>query len=110
MKLRCAVLDDFQGVATTMADWSVIADEVEVVSFTEHFATEEELAAAIDDCEIVVTLRERVPFPSSLLARLPRLRLLIHRGRATRSSTTKRPRSVESSSAARQAPARHRSS
>lgn len=80
MKLRCAVLDDFQGVATSLADWPAVADQVEVVTFTEHFDTEDELGAAIEDCQIVVTLRERVPFPASLFARLPRLRLLIASG------------------------------
>ncbi|WP_432001842.1 D-2-hydroxyacid dehydrogenase family protein [Streptomyces sioyaensis] len=38
------------------------------------------MAAAIGDCEIVVAMRERTPFPASLLARLPRLRLLITSG------------------------------
>ncbi|MBA4860835.1 D-2-hydroxyacid dehydrogenase family protein [Streptomyces sp. PSKA54] len=80
MHLRCAVLDDFQSAATTVADWSPLADDVEVVTFTEHFATEEQLAAAIADFDIVVTLRERVPFPASLLSRLPRLKLLIASG------------------------------
>ncbi|MGW7413754.1 D-2-hydroxyacid dehydrogenase family protein [Streptomyces sp. NPDC054863] len=80
MKLRCAVLDDFQSAATTSADWTPVADEVEVVPFPEHFATEDELAAALADFDLVVTLRERVPFPATLLARLPRLRLLIASG------------------------------
>jgi phosphoglycerate dehydrogenase-like enzyme len=80
MKLRCAVLDDFQGVAMTMADWTPIAGAVEVVSFSEHFATEEELAVALADFDVVVTLRERVAFPASLIRRLPRLRLLIASG------------------------------
>ena len=39
MKLRCAVLDDFQGVAMTSADWTSVLDRVEVVCFTEPFAT-----------------------------------------------------------------------
>ncbi|MFG2356075.1 D-2-hydroxyacid dehydrogenase family protein [Streptomyces sp. NPDC048521] len=80
MRLRCAVLDDFQGVATGMADWSVIADEVEVVPLREHLGGEDALATALADYDIVVTLRERVPFPGSLIARLPRLRLLIASG------------------------------
>lgn len=80
MKLRCAVLDDFQSVATTVADWSSVADDVDVVSFTEHFASEDELAAALAGFDIVVTLRERVPFPGALIERLPRLRLLIASG------------------------------
>ncbi|MEU2926074.1 D-2-hydroxyacid dehydrogenase family protein [Streptomyces sp. NPDC007251] len=81
MRLRCAVLDDFQGVATAMADWSVLEDEVEVVALREHLDGEDALAAALADYDIVVTLRERVPFPGSLLARLPRLRLLVASGR-----------------------------
>ncbi|MDH2388494.1 D-2-hydroxyacid dehydrogenase family protein [Streptomyces sp. HNM0663] len=80
MSLRCAVVDDFQQVATTAADWSPLKDQVEVVSFPEHFATEDELAAFLADFDIVVTLRERVVFPASLLDRLPRLRLLIASG------------------------------
>ncbi|WP_327316935.1 D-2-hydroxyacid dehydrogenase family protein [Streptomyces sp. NBC_01235] len=84
MPFRCAVLDDFQNVATTFADWSVPAsasgEELEVVSFTEHFGDEDELASALADFDCVVTLRERVPFPASLLDRLPRLRLLIASG------------------------------
>lgn len=80
MKLRCAVLDDYQDVATSIADWAPVADAVEVVSFTGHFATEDELAAALLDFDIAVTLRERVPFPASLFARLPRLKLLVASG------------------------------
>ncbi|AKJ13105.1 2-hydroxyacid dehydrogenase [Streptomyces incarnatus] len=80
MRLRCAVLDDFQGVATELADWSVIEDEVEVVPLREHLDGEDALAAALADYDIVVTLRERVPFPGSLLGRLPRLKLLIASG------------------------------
>ncbi|MGW5663794.1 D-2-hydroxyacid dehydrogenase family protein [Streptomyces sp. NPDC003758] len=80
MRLRCAVLDDFQQIATTVADWSPIGDRVEVVSFAEHFDDEEALVTALAEFDIVVTLRERVPFPGSLFARLPRLRLLVASG------------------------------
>ncbi|MFJ6928872.1 D-2-hydroxyacid dehydrogenase family protein [Streptomyces nigra] len=70
MRLRCALLDDFQDVATGIVDWSPLADDVELVPFTTHFPDEDTLAAALADFDIVVTLRERVPFPASLLARL----------------------------------------
>lgn len=80
MQFRCAVLDDFQNVASTCADWSTLSDRVEVISFAEHFASEDELASALADFDFVVTLRERVPFPDSLLNRLPRLKLLIASG------------------------------
>ncbi|MFE0400334.1 D-2-hydroxyacid dehydrogenase family protein [Streptomyces nigra] len=80
MRLRCALLDDFQDVATGIVDWSPLADDVELVPFTTHFPDEDTLAAALADFDIVVTLRERVPFPASLLARLPRLKLLVASG------------------------------
>ncbi|MFJ7180051.1 D-2-hydroxyacid dehydrogenase family protein [Streptomyces massasporeus] len=80
MRLRCAVLDDFQQVATEVADWAVVADDVEVVSFGRHIEGEDDLAAALAGFDIVVTLRERVPFPGSLIARLPRLRLIVASG------------------------------
>ncbi|MEW1777508.1 D-2-hydroxyacid dehydrogenase family protein [Streptomyces sp. NPDC086777] len=80
MRLRCAVIDDFQGVGGEFGDWASLADRVEVVSLREHVADEDELAAVLADFDIVVTLRERVAFPGSLLGRLPRLRLLIASG------------------------------
>ncbi|MFE1194931.1 D-2-hydroxyacid dehydrogenase family protein [Streptomyces olivaceoviridis] len=80
MRLRCVVLDDFQGVATRSADWSVIEEQVEVVALREHLDGEDAVAAALAEYDIVVTLRERVPFPGSLIARLPRLKLLIASG------------------------------
>ncbi|MFJ9077380.1 D-2-hydroxyacid dehydrogenase family protein [Streptomyces sp. NPDC102278] len=78
--LRCAVLDDHQGVATASADWSTLADRVEVVTYPDHLDDEDRLAARLADFDIVVTLRERVRFPASLLDRLPRLALLVASG------------------------------
>ncbi|MEU5315705.1 D-2-hydroxyacid dehydrogenase family protein [Streptomyces sp. NPDC021056] len=80
MRLRCAVLDDFQRVATEIADWSPVTDDVEVVGFDTHIADEDALAEALAGFDIVVTLRERVPFPGSLISRLPRLKLLVASG------------------------------
>ncbi|MFF5209028.1 D-2-hydroxyacid dehydrogenase family protein [Streptosporangium sp. NPDC000396] len=76
LMLRCAVLDDYQGVALGLADWSA----VEVTSFREHFASQDDLVDAISGHEIVVIMRERTPFPAELFARLPKLRLLITSG------------------------------
>lgn len=80
MRLRCAVLDDYQGAATACADWSGLGDRVEVVALREHIEGEDAVAAALAGYDIVVTLRERVPFPGSLIARLPRLKLLVASG------------------------------
>ena len=77
--MRCIVLDDYQGVATTYADWSVL-DDVETTSIREHLPDENAVVAAVADADIVVLMRERTPFPARLLARLPRLRLLVTTG------------------------------
>jgi phosphoglycerate dehydrogenase-like enzyme len=80
-KARCAVLDDYQNVALKMADWSAIADRVDIHPFHEHLDGEDALVAAIGGCEILVVMRERTPLPASLLARLPRLQLIVTTGR-----------------------------
>ncbi|MFI6321695.1 D-2-hydroxyacid dehydrogenase family protein [Nonomuraea sp. NPDC050556] len=74
--LRCAILDDYQNVALALADWSA----VRATSFSRHFASEDALVEAIGDFEVVMMMRERTPFPASLFARLPNLRLLITSG------------------------------
>ena len=74
------MLDDYQGVALSMADWSPVADRVEVTAFTEHQADSEELVAALADVDIVVVMRERTPLPAPVFASLPRLRLVVTTG------------------------------
>ena len=80
MKLRCAVLDDYQGAALSVVDWSGLADTVAVTSFPQHFDTEDALVEAVGDCAIIVAMRERTPFTAQVLARLPELKLLVTSG------------------------------
>jgi phosphoglycerate dehydrogenase-like enzyme len=77
---RIAVLDDYQSVAATFADWSTVPAPLEVVEFHDHVADENALAARLEPFDIVVAMRERTPFPRSLLSRLPNLRLLVTTG------------------------------
>jgi phosphoglycerate dehydrogenase-like enzyme len=78
--LRIAVLDDFQSVSGEFADWSRLPEEAEVVAFADHLDDEDAVADRLTDFDVVVAMRERTPFPRSLLARLPRLRLLVTTG------------------------------
>lgn len=78
--LTCAILDDYQGVGPTMADWSGLTDRITLRDLRTTFATQDALVDAIGDCEIVVMMRERTPFPAELFARLPKLRLLLTSG------------------------------
>ncbi|MFH8619721.1 D-2-hydroxyacid dehydrogenase family protein [Streptomyces sp. NPDC017979] len=79
-RLRCAVLDDYQGIAGSLADWSRIADRVDTRFIGEHLGSHDDVVRAVGECEIVVVMRERTPFPAELLDRLPRLRLLVTSG------------------------------
>jgi phosphoglycerate dehydrogenase-like enzyme len=77
---QVAILDDYQGVALTMADWSVLDGRVTVDSFRDHLSDEDELAERLAAYDVVVCMRERTAIGRSLLERLPRLRLLITTG------------------------------
>jgi phosphoglycerate dehydrogenase-like enzyme len=75
---RVAILDDYQHVARRLADWDSLA--ADVVIFQDHVADEAGVAARLADFDVVVAMRERTPFPHTLLERLPRLRLLVTTG------------------------------
>jgi phosphoglycerate dehydrogenase-like enzyme len=77
---RVALLDDYQGVALGMADWKSLPTGTEVVVFKDHLADEDAVAARLADFDIIMALRERTPFPRSLLERLTKLKLLITAG------------------------------
>jgi phosphoglycerate dehydrogenase-like enzyme len=63
-----------------MADWRSLPAGVDVVPFRDHLAAEAAVAARLATFDAVVAMRERTPFPRSLLERLPRLRLLVTTG------------------------------
>ena len=78
---RIAVLDDYQSAAANFADWSLVPEPVDVVAFSDHVADEDALVERLAPFGVVVAMRERTPFPRSLLERLPNLRLLVTTGR-----------------------------
>jgi phosphoglycerate dehydrogenase-like enzyme len=82
---RVAVLDDWQGVARTSTDWSGLLSRAEVVFFEQAFQDEDDAARKLADFEIVLSMRERTPFPASLINRLPKLRMLGITGSQNRS-------------------------
>ncbi len=74
--MRLSILDDYQGVALEMADWSRLRGKVDIVVERKPFANEDEAARALAGSEIIAAMRERTPFPRSLVERLPNLKLL----------------------------------
>ncbi len=80
MLLRCAILDDYQNVALTLADWSKVKAEIEIKVFNEHLGSADEVIAALKGFAIVCAMRERTPFPRAVIEALPDLKLLITTG------------------------------
>ncbi len=78
MAHRCAILDDYQNVATKLADWSI--PDVEIKVFNEPFADQKAAVAAIKGFSIVCMMRERTPFLKPTLEQLPDLKLLLTSG------------------------------
>ncbi len=78
--MRVAILDDYQAVALTMADWSPLRGRAEVSVFTDHLTEEAALAERLALFEVLCVMRERTPLRRSLLERLPKLRLIASTG------------------------------
>lgn len=78
--MRCAIIDDYQDVGTRLADWGPVSRDVAVTVFRDHLHDEDAVAARLRPFEIVVIMRERTPFPRSLLDKLPALKLLVTSG------------------------------
>ena len=74
--MKIAILDDWQDVARTSADWSRLAARAELKFFTNAFQSEDEAAEKLADFDILLTMRERTAFPEILIRRLPKLRMI----------------------------------
>ena len=81
--VRIAVLDDWQGVAKSSADWSALDQRGSVEFFEQPFAGADELVKALAGFEIIIAMRERTRFSRALLERLPKLRMIALTGGRT---------------------------
>jgi len=78
--LKLAILDDYQGTAKDLGDWSSLPPGTNVQFFQDHIANEDKLVERLRDFDMVMGMRERTPFTRSILSRLPKLRLLMTTG------------------------------
>lgn len=74
------VLDDYQRVAESCADWHAGPYPLDVRFFHDHVDDEDELVRRHAPADALLLMRERTPVPASLIARLPRLRLIVTTG------------------------------
>ncbi|MEP6884225.1 MAG: D-2-hydroxyacid dehydrogenase family protein [Gammaproteobacteria bacterium] len=85
--VNIAVLDDYQGVALTLADWSPLESRATVVVFNDHLADTDALVERLLPFDVVCVMRERTPLRRAVIERLPRLKLI--------ASTAKRNASID---------------
>ena len=82
--MHVAILDDYQNTAMNSADWSSVTSQADIEIFNDHIHDEDAIAARLQDFEIICAMRERTPFPRSLIEKLPNLRLIISSGMRNR--------------------------
>jgi phosphoglycerate dehydrogenase-like enzyme len=75
-RVRIAVLDDYQNVALSLADWSALDERATVTVFNDHLANSDAVVERLQPFDIVCVMRERTPMTRAIIERLPKLRLI----------------------------------
>jgi phosphoglycerate dehydrogenase-like enzyme len=78
--MRLAILDDHEGVALELADWESLGPDIHIDVYRDNIKDENILADRLRPYQILVIMRERTPFPRSLIERLDKLKLLVTTG------------------------------
>jgi D-3-phosphoglycerate dehydrogenase / 2-oxoglutarate reductase len=76
--MRVSILDDYFDTLRTL-DCFAKLDEHDVTVWNDHVQDVDELAARLEDADVLVLIRERTQIQAPLLARLPHLRLISQR-------------------------------
>jgi phosphoglycerate dehydrogenase-like enzyme len=90
--MNVAVLDDYQGVALALADWSAVTARARVTVFKDHLDDPEALVERLAPFDVVCVMRERTPLRREVIERLPNLKLI--------ASTAMRNASIDAEAAA----------
>ena len=80
LPIKVAVLDDYQGVALSIVDWSSVSERANVTVFRDHLSDPDAVAERLAPFDVVCIMRERTPMPATLLERLPKLKLIASTG------------------------------
>ena len=78
--MKIAILDDYYLRARDYADWDS-ASFASIDFIDHHIANENDLVSALQSYDAVGVMRERTPFPKSLIDALPNLKLIVTSGK-----------------------------
>jgi phosphoglycerate dehydrogenase-like enzyme len=79
-RVRIAVLDDYQNVALSLADWSALDERATATVFNDHLANSDAVIERLQPFDIICVMRERTPMTRAIIERLPKLRLIASTG------------------------------
>lgn len=74
--MNIAVLDDYQEVALTLADWSRVAARARVTVFNDHLDDPDAVVRRLAPFDVICVMRERTPLRRNVIERLPKLKLI----------------------------------
>jgi phosphoglycerate dehydrogenase-like enzyme len=74
--MRIAILDDYQDIALSMADWSILGQGCSIDVFKRNLSVPDEAVELLRPYDVLCTMRERMAIPRSLIGQLPNLKLI----------------------------------
>src|ERR1700692_2634887 len=78
--LKIAILDDYQNVALSIADWSAVAKRADITVFNDHIDQTDALIERLLPFDVICVMRERTPLRRDIIERLPRLKFIASTG------------------------------
>src|SRR5258708_9193275 len=77
---QIAILDDYQNVSQSFADWSALKQKAHITVFNDHLSDEAALIDRLKPFQVLCVMRERTPLTRNILSRLPQLKLIVSTG------------------------------
>jgi len=78
--MKVAILDDYQGVAEQLVDWSKFKDSCEIKVFNQPFENEDHAIENLKSFDALLIMRERTPMTKKLMDGCPNLKFIATSG------------------------------
>ena len=78
--MKVAILDDYQGVAEQLVDWSKFKDSCEIKVFNQPFEDEDHAIENLKSFDALLIMRERTPMTKKLMDGCPNLKFIATSG------------------------------
>jgi len=78
--MKVAILDDYQGVAEQLVDWSKFKDSCEIKVFNQPFENEDHAIENLKSFDALIIMRERTPMTKKLMDGCPNLKFIATSG------------------------------